>query len=322
MQDPMLRSRSRLQTQPRPIEYQPRPNTPPVVSNDIGVLPIKPDPQPEFPEPTHIKQIVPEMPAPKVITPPNATTPAPGGLVQLSDSPSTTTTVSSTISPAPTASKSGNGSRKLSIGLTALAIVAFGAGIFFGFNTLRNNRYVSAQIAGIRNNNDPDAPAEDQPSSSDLSSYQVPAKDPRVLTIDSLSVKARIRKLGVKANNELDAPKNIYDAGWYEGSSRPDEAGAMLIDGHVQGPTKPGIFMNLSKLKAGDAISVERGDGKTITYHVVKSQTYEAANMDMQVTLNSVDPAKNGLNIISCAGQYDTKTKNYTQRLVVFAVQD
>lgn len=295
MQDPMLRSRSRLQTQPRPIAYQPRPNTPPVVSSDIGALPIKPDPQPEFPEPTHIKQIVPEMPAPKVITPPSV----------------------------PTAvSTSSGSSRKLSVGLTVLAVIAFGAGIFFGLNSLRNNRYVSAQIAGIRNNKDPDAPAEDQPSSSDLSSYQVPAKDPRVLTIDSLSVKARIRKLGVKANNELDAPKNIYDAGWYEGSSRPDEAGAMLIDGHVQGPTKPGIFMNLSKLKAGDAISVERGDGKTITYHVVKSQTYEAANMDMQVTLNSVDPAKNGLNIISCAGQYDTKTKNYTQRLVVFAVQD
>ncbi len=319
MQDPMLRSRSRLQTQPRPIAYQPRVSAPPVVSNDIGVLPIKPDPQPEFPEPTHIKQIVPEMPAPKVITPPSTSSAATGGLVQLAGSPSS---VTPSAAPNSSPSTSGGGSRKLSIGLTVLAVIAFGAGIFFGLNSLRNNRYVSAQIAGIRNNKDPDAPAEDQPSSSDLSSYQVPAKDPRVLTIDSLNVKARVRKLGVKANNELDAPKNIYDAGWYEGSSRPDEAGAMLIDGHVQGPTKPGIFMNLNKLKAGDKLSVERGDGKTISYHVVKSQTFEATTMDMQVTLNSVDPAKNGLNIISCSGQYDTKSKNYTQRLVVFAVQD
>lgn len=332
LDDPLLRDRARLSTQPRPITYQSRtaspapapvPSAPPVKPvQDIIVAPAAPPVQPT-PAPTPQPPVTPP-PAPPQPAPEPPDLPVPdlneklptlpvGRLVQTSQPVSTNSN---------NAKPSFGGRRKLSLALTVLAVIAFGAGAYLGINALRTNRYVSAQLSNLRKTADPDAPSEDKPGDNDINSYQVPANDPRLLTISKLGVKARIRKLGVKANNELDAPKNIYDAGWYEGSSRPDEFGAMLLDGHVQGPTKPGIFINLDKLTAGDKISVERGDGQVFNYKVVKTQVYDVSQLNMEETLNSVDPEKKGLNIISCTGPYDPKTQNYKDRLVVYAVQE
>jgi LPXTG-site transpeptidase (sortase) family protein len=211
--------------------------------------------------------------------------------------------------------------------LTALAVVLFVAGIGVAVDGFMTNRHVEAQVeqqstGGSSDSGAPmvgDVPNEgDKP---DVNAYQVAAALPRKITIPKLSVEARTLKLGTTASGAVAAPSSIYDTGWYQDSAKPGESGAMLVDGHVHGPTKPGVFYELKTLKAGDEILVERGDGKTFTYKVIKTKTYPADSVDMMgAALTPVTAGKPGLNLITCTGELDG-TNHYKDRLVVFAEQ-
>ena len=208
------------------------------------------------------------------------------------------------------------------VAMVSMAVTIFIFGLFVAVSGWRTNEAVQAQVSQITDKaeqDDSDLPTEGDPP--ELSSYSVAAELPRLLKISSIEVEARVMRLGVDKNNQLKSPSNIYDTGWYEGSSKPGEAGTVLIDGHVHGPTKPGVFMNLKKLVKGDKIEVERGDGKIITYRVVKTEIYKADQVDMAAALTSAENGKNGLNLITCHGKVDSNN-NYSERLVVFTVQE
>lgn len=165
-----------------------------------------------------------------------------------------------------------------------------------------------------------DALSESKPAS--VSGYKVAPGLPRAIKIPVLGVNARVLHLGVKKDNSLAAPSSIYDAGWYTSSARPTDAGgAILIDGHVHGPTKPGVFFNLKKLKGGEEIVLERGDGQALTFVVRHVETVAVEQVDMLKLLNSVEPGRLGLNLITCGGEYDAKNTEYKSRTMVFAAQ-
>lgn len=209
--------------------------------------------------------------------------------------------------------------------LTGFAVLIVLSGIGIGIHSFKVNQDVAAKTTDMggepATNSDADG-GNDLPSETpvgNVDGYRVAGTLPRVISIEKFGVKARTIRLGVKASNQLAAPANIYDAGWYEASSKPGEAGAMVIDGHVSGPTKPGVFYNLQKLVAGDHIKVENGNGKIYTYKVVKKTTYAADKVDMAAALTPVTSGKPGLNLITCAGEIDRATNHYKDRTVVFA---
>lgn len=212
---------------------------------------------------------------------------------------------------------------------TALALLIIAGGIFIGVQGYNANKEVAAKTTQLLSSGQ-DSPSTDEHTNNGLpsetpvaniDSYKVAGTLPRIISIDKIGVKARTLRLGVKANNQLAAPANIYDAGWYEASSKAGEAGAMVIDGHVSGPTKPGVFYNLHKLAAGDHIKVENGNGKVHTYKIVKKSTYAADKVDMAAVLTPITPGKPGLNLITCSGEIERATNHYKDRTVVFAEQ-
>jgi LPXTG-site transpeptidase (sortase) family protein len=165
-------------------------------------------------------------------------------------------------------------------------------------------------------------PSETRPSGS--SNYVVAPNLPKYIKIPRLSVSARVKSMGITNKNEMQTPNNIYDTGWYDKSAHPGDPGsigAMLIDGHVHGPTLPGVFANIKKLQVSDSIQIVRGDNQVFTYKVVKVQNYDANTMNMGVLLASIQPGKPGLNLITCGGPFNRNSGEYTQRTVVFAVQ-
>jgi len=220
--------------------------------------------------------------------------------------------------------------QKMMIGM---AFVVFAAGIFVSVQAFMVNGDAKSQVSALSkkavtaSNKDsaPVVPTESKPSSKGGGrAYQVAPNVPKYLKIPKLNVNARVSALGLDSSNALKAPYNIYDAGWYDASARPgDDAslGAVLIDGHVHGPTKPGVFVGLKKLVVGDTIQIVRGDNQVFTYQVSKVQNYDANTMDMGMMLTSAQPGKPGLNLITCGGPYDHKTGEYTERTAVFAVQ-
>lgn len=210
--------------------------------------------------------------------------------------------------------------------LTGLAVLLFTAGLVVVFNSLRTDHTVKAQVKQIAKQTEDGTiatglPSEENPPSN-IGSYSVAPDLPKLLTIEKIGVNARVKRLGVDQNNVLKAPANIYDIGWYEGSSKPGEGGTIVMDGHVSGPTKHGVFYGLNKLSAGDKIALERGDGTKFNYTVTATETYAADNVDMAKVMTSPVLGKPALNLITCAGQFDSKTNKYEQRVVVFTVQD
>ena len=221
---------------------------------------------------------------------------------------------------------------KLQYALVGMAVFIFGVGLFVSFLTVQTNQTAKIQVAALATKSEqadgstaPNAPpTETKPTTANMGSYRVAPDLPQQIIIPKLYVYARIRSLTTNARNELQAPGNIYDAGWYNSSAKPGDgagSGAMLIDGHVHGPTLPGVFANLKKLAAGDEIQVVRGDGKKFSYTVVRTQDVPADNLDIGSSLTSAQPGKAALNLITCGGPYDKKTGEYTQRTIVSAVQ-
>jgi len=129
-------------------------------------------------------------------------------------------------------------------------------------------------------------------------------------------------QLGLTGSNQVATPDNIYDTGWYNGSAKPGQSGAMFIYGHVSSWTADGVFFNLKRLKVGENITITRGDNTTYTYQVVSSKIYPYNNVNMQEVLSPINASKPGLNLMTCTGSLIKGTSEFSERLVVFTSLD
>lgn len=212
--------------------------------------------------------------------------------------------------------------------LTAMAVAVFLLGAGVSLNSFLTNRHVAQQVqamadggSGGEGTDSEERPDETPIHSNAINGYKVAPDLPKKISIKKLKTVARIKPLGVNRKNQLMAPTSIYDVGWYNASAKPGvDAGAVLIDGHVHGPTRPGIFVNLKKLTPGDIVDIERGDGKIIQYKVEKTEQVLVGGFDMGKALTSAKPGKQGLNLITCSGSYGADG-HYEDRLIVYAVQ-
>lgn len=212
-----------------------------------------------------------------------------------------------------------------------MAFIVFGIGIVASVQSMLVNKTANEQVkvlsastsssTSTSSNASSDVPSEEEPKGDYKGTYKVAPSLPRLLTVPSIGVKSRVLQVGVDANNRLGTPKNIYDTAWYSASSKPGEMGAVLIDGHYSGPNTRGVFSKLNRLKPGDVITLERGDGTNFTYVVAKVETKPEGEIDMAQLLVSVDTSVPGLNLITCGGEYDVHTNTFDDRTVVYATQ-
>lgn len=144
------------------------------------------------------------------------------------------------------------------------------------------------------------------------------ATDPKKIVINSINVDAYIQKVGVDQNSQIAVPTNIFLAGWFVESASPGKNGLSIIDGHLNGYTKDGIFINLDKLKAGDLFDVVLGDGKILRYKVFKTVTLDTEASAAE--LFSQDPkVVSQLNLITCGGNFNESNRQYDKRVIVSA---
>lgn len=217
------------------------------------------------------------------------------------------------------------------VAVYGMAFIVFGVGIATSVQSMLINKTASDQVkvlsasstesSGGGDTMPSGVPSEEEPKGDYKGVYKVAPSLPRLLAIPSIGVRARVLQVGVDANNRLGTPKNIYDTAWYSASSKPGEMGAILIDGHYSGPNTRGVFSKLERLKPGDEITLERGDGTSFTYVVAKIETKPENEIDMAQLLVSVDTNVPGLNLITCGGDYDVHTATFNERTVVYATQ-
>jgi LPXTG-site transpeptidase (sortase) family protein len=163
---------------------------------------------------------------------------------------------------------------------------------------------------------------ETEPTPEVIAEWKVAPDKPRYLSILKIGVKnAKILEIGVKKNNQLDVPSNIFDVGWYRNSAKPGSGGTLLIDGHNGGPTKDGVFKHLDSLAKSDLITVERGDGEIFTYEVYEFNIVPLSEADayMSKMQTTPVPGKESLSLITCTGGWIAASRNYDHRVMLRA---
>lgn len=165
---------------------------------------------------------------------------------------------------------------------------------------------------------------EEKPTETEVYEYIVKDGYPRYISVPDLGVfNTRIIEVGLKpGTREVGVPSNIYDVGWFNGSNRPGEGGAILLDGHSGGPNQLGIFRNLPSLSIGGLIQIEVGGGKIYTYKVVENVTKSIveSNKYMSTVMRNTIDGKETITIISCTGEWSQSQYTYLSRQFVRAV--
>lgn len=229
-----------------------------------------------------------------------------------------------------------NAKKKMSKLQTAMYGFAVVVLLFSGFVSMQSfttNNQAQEQIATLGENVIRDIqgvsegtgnePSEEPVSESVVRNF-IPAnpEDPRFLRIPSLGVFSRIKTMGVTPEGAVDAPRNIFDSGWYDGSARPgSKAGSSLILGHVSGWTGPGVFKNISKLAAGSVFEIEKGTGEIIKYSVIKSEELPVNQIDMSKVLSTEVAGEHDVKLMTCSGRYNSATETFEDRFLVYAKQ-
>lgn len=141
------------------------------------------------------------------------------------------------------------------------------------------------------------------------------------LTIPAIQVDAMVDYVGLTADGAMDVTMNQDNVAWYQLGPRPGEEGSAVIAGHF-GPWNNGrgsVFDRLHLLSIGDQIAVEDDQGVKTVFVVRESRRYNPDD-DVPEVFGSNDGLAH-LNLITCEGEWDSVTKNYSKRLVIFADQ-
>lgn len=162
-------------------------------------------------------------------------------------------------------------------------------------------------------------PEATRPAPDEVAKYSVAADLPKYITIPAIDMgRVRVIKLGLMKSNKIEAPANLFDAGWYKDSAKPGQKGAAFIYGHVSSDQSDGAFHDLKKLKSGDIVTITRGDNSELKYKVVKLETYLADSVPMDEVLAPVTSGQQGLNLMTCTGKVTKESGEFSERLVVY----
>ena len=211
-------------------------------------------------------------------------------------------------------------------GLVAAALIVLAATAYISIDTWLVNAKTATHLETSTDEDTTPSSEEEGKEETEitpeaLSQYSVAADVPRALYIDKLKVAARVLPMSVNNTGSIQAPVNVFDAGWYTGSVKPGETGAVFIDGHASGPTREGLFAYLDTLEKNDTLQVEKGDGTKLKYKVVRTEVVALSDIDMKKMLLPHNGVTKGLNLMTCTGKWLPREKTYDHRVVVYTQQ-
>ncbi len=154
----------------------------------------------------------------------------------------------------------------------------------------------------------------------------VPGGEGDRLIISKIGVDAPMTMRVVGSDGVMQNPEGPKDVAWYDFSAisglggRPGVGGNTVISGHVDyHDYGPAVFWDLRKIEPGDEIIIHLRDGSEYKYSVQWNRTIAPA----AISWNDVVAAtsQESVTMITCAGTFDSSTRSYDQRRVVWAVR-
>lgn len=137
------------------------------------------------------------------------------------------------------------------------------------------------------------------------------------LRIPAAGVDTRLEGLGRTADKTIALPSRPDLAGWFSGGPRPGQPGPAVIIGHVDWDHGPAVFFRLAQLARGDSVFVDRADGSTERFRVVRLQQVPKTDFPTgQVYAPDLAPS---LRLITCGGSFDGIHGSYRDNVIVYA---
>jgi LPXTG-site transpeptidase (sortase) family protein len=139
---------------------------------------------------------------------------------------------------------------------------------------------------------------------------------PTRLQIPAIHLDTQVEPVGILSNGQMGVPTSFSTVGVLNPWTMPGEEGNAVIAGHFDHYTGPAIFYNLRKLKPGDKVMVSDKTGAKLTFIVKEVQAFKTQDAPLERIFGNSQKVQ--LNLITCAGKFNKKTRHHAKRLVVF----
>lgn len=147
----------------------------------------------------------------------------------------------------------------------------------------------------------------------------LPRSTPIQFSVPSVGLTAPLLGLGMDSRGAPELPpfSEPRTAGWLRDSVTPGEAGTAVLVGHVDTRTGPAVMWNLSAVRPGAQVEVERLDGSTAVFTVDRLREFSKSGFPAALVYGPSPDSE--LRIITCGGGYDRVHREYTGNVVLFA---
>jgi hypothetical protein len=140
---------------------------------------------------------------------------------------------------------------------------------------------------------------------------------PTEIQIPAIGLSVSLSTLGLNPDGTVQVPTDVQQPGWYRLGPSPGQIGSAVILGHVDSYKGPAVFFKLRDLVPGDLINVNLADGSMAQFKVTAVSMYPKSNFPDQAVYGS--HGFSGLQLVTCAGVFDTKTGHYLSNIVVYS---
>lgn len=148
---------------------------------------------------------------------------------------------------------------------------------------------------------------------------ELPAAEPVRVEIPVIGVRAPVVPVGQAPDGTVQVPPldEAHRVGWYRHGPAPGSRGSAVLLGHYDDLRGPAVFHRLGRVRRGDAVRVERRDGRTAVFAVESVEQVPKSRFPARKVYGPVDHA--GLRLVTCGGSYDRLRRTYRDNLIVYA---
>lgn len=141
---------------------------------------------------------------------------------------------------------------------------------------------------------------------------------PTRLSIPRLKINAAVDSIGLDRSGRIGLPSRSSNVAWFNQSVRPGQPGNAIMNGHLDTFLGPAVFWRLRNAKRGDDIVVTDERNRTYRFRVTTVRMYDRnAPIYFEDVFDHTTRTK--LSLITCAGRWNWRTRQYSHNLVVTA---
>ncbi|WP_370514101.1 class F sortase [Cellulomonas sp. JZ18] len=145
-----------------------------------------------------------------------------------------------------------------------------------------------------------------------------PAPAPDRLRLADVAVDVAVVPVGVGRGGALELPDAPDAVGWWLAGAVPGaSAGTLVLAGHVDTVTGPGVMADVLDAPLGAVVEVGDGRGGAVAYRLVERRVLPKSAPLPDELFAAAGPHR--LVLVTCGGAFDRRTRHYSENVVLLA---